>query len=135
MKPLSALIPALALGWPLAVVAPAWAQSTAQATPLPSPQTQAPAANRSSGKGEAQALKIFGMLDANGDGRISREEAKVAFRLKPSLADDFRAADLNGDGYLTQQEIRTVADRRRAERIARRERERAAQLATQPVKR
>ena len=77
-------------------------------------------------KGEEQALKWFSMLDANGDGRISRKEAEVGFRLRPSLENDFKSADLNGDGYLTQQEIRTVADRRRAERQARRERERAA---------
>ena len=54
---------------------------------------------------------------------VSRDEAKVAFRLSPSLAEYFRNADLNGDGYLTQQEIRTVADRRRAERQERRKRE------------
>ena len=74
-------------------------------------------------KGEQQALKWFQMLDTNKDGRISRDEAKVAFRLSPSLAEYFRNADLNHDGYLTQQEIRTVAERRRAERKARRQRE------------
>ena len=76
-------------------------------------------------KGEAQALQWFSMLDANNDGRISLDEAKVAFRLKASLREDFKAADLNGDGYLTQQELRTVADRRRAERHARRQGETA----------
>ncbi|TXK29831.1 hypothetical protein FVQ98_07300 [Ottowia sp. GY511] len=67
------------------------------------------------------------MLDANGDGRVSRKEAEIGFRLRPSLKNDFEQADLNRDGYLTQDEIRSVADRRRAERQARRERERAAQ--------
>ena len=84
-------------------------------------QTTAVAATKSAPhKGEAQALQWFSMLDANNDGRISLDEAKVAFRLKASLREDFKAADLNGDGYLTQQELRTVADRRRAERHARR---------------
>lgn len=71
------------------------------------------------GKGEAQALRLFHLLDADGDGRISRAEAALAIRLKPSLAELFRDADANGDGYLTQAEIRAAAERRRAERLAR----------------
>ncbi|MDO5691705.1 MAG: EF-hand domain-containing protein [Pseudomonadota bacterium] len=77
-------------------------------------------------KGEQQALKWFKLLDTNKDGRISRAEAKIAFRLSPRVADQFRNTDLNGDGYLTEQEIRTTAERRRAERQERREREAAA---------
>ena len=50
----------------------------------------------------------------------------MGIRLRPSLAEEFKRADLNGDGYLTQDEIRKVADRRRTEREARRARERAA---------
>ncbi|QTD44664.1 EF-hand domain-containing protein [Ottowia testudinis] len=103
---------------------PALAQSAAVAATRGAPQA-APS------KGEAQALQWFSMLDANGDGRISLDEAKVAFRLKPSLREYFKAADLNGDGHLTQQEIRTVADRQRAERQARRQRE--AQATSTPV--
>jgi len=105
---------------------PAPAQTAAAAT-------TAPGAARVS-KGEAQALKIFRMLDADGDGRISRQEAQVGIRLKPSLADDFRRADLNGDGHLTEQEIRSVAERRRAERLERRRKEQAlaARPATEP---
>ena len=95
------------------------------ATPAVAAAAPAPDSTKSH-KGEEQALKWFSMLDANGDGRISRKEAEVGFRLRPSLENDFKSADLNGDGYLTQQEIRTVADRRRVERQARRERERAA---------
>ena len=94
-------------------------------------QTTAVAATKSAPhKGEAQALQWFSMLDANNDGRISLDEAKVAFRLKASLREYFKSADLNGDGYVTQQEIRTVADRRRAERQARRQRE--AEAASAP---
>lgn len=83
-------------------------------------------------QGEERALKWFSMLDTNGDGRISRQEAEVGIRLRPSLAKDFKDADVNGDGYLTQNEIRAVADRRRAERQARRELERAAAAKAAP---
>ena len=94
----------------------------AQPQPANAPKAAASSPKKPS-KGEQQALRWFAMLDSNKDGRISREEAKVAFRLHPSIADYFRDADLDGDGYLTQQEIRTVADRRRAERQERRRRE------------
>ena len=100
---------------------------TAQAATTPAPAAKAPS------KGEAQALRIFGMLDSNGDGRISREEGRVAFRLKPSLAEDFRKTDANNDGYLTQAEIRAEADRQRAERQARRQREAAQAAAAAPA--
>lgn len=115
----------LFIAMPLAC-APVLAQ---QADAAPAEQ---PTAKRVS-KGEQQALKWFSMLDANKDGRISREEARVAFRLSPALADYFRNADLDGDGYLTQQEIRTVAERRRTERQQRRQREQAEQSGTAPA--
>ncbi|MBP6726688.1 MAG: hypothetical protein KA132_05700, partial [Thauera sp.] len=104
--------------------APALAQTAAVATTKSAPSKATPS------KGEAQALQWFNMLDANRDGRISQDEAKVAYRLRPSLREYFKSADLNGDGYVTQQEIRTVADRRRAERQARRQRE--AEAASAP---
>ena len=134
-----ALIGAACLGASLACGA-AWAQdattaSTAsppapKAAPKTAPKTASDAPYKSAAKqpskNEEQALKWFSMLDADGDGRISWKEAQVGIRLRPSLADEFKRADLNGDGYLTQDEIRKVADRRRAEREARRARERAA---------
>ncbi|HRN75349.1 EF-hand domain-containing protein [Ottowia sp.] len=117
------LLPIL-VALPLAA-APVLAQPVDAAT-----AAEQPAAKRVS-KGEQQALKWFAMLDANKDGRISRQEARVAFRLSPTLAEYFRDTDLDGDGYLTQQEIRTVAERRRAERQRRRQQE-AAQAAATP---
>ena len=98
----------------------------------PAPEAK-PTKSQPRSKGEDQAVKWFGMLDADGDGRVSRKEAEVGIRLRPSLADDFKAADLNGDGYLTQEEIRTVAERRRVEHQARRERERTAAARQKPT--
>ena len=121
-----ALIGAACLG--ASLVCAAWAQDGAPGSAAsPPPPSAAPKiAARQPGKNEEQALKWFSMLDADGDGRISWKEAQVGIRLRPSLADEFKRADLNGDGYLTQDEIRKVADRRRTEREARRARERAA---------
>ncbi|MEZ5607422.1 MAG: EF-hand domain-containing protein [Burkholderiaceae bacterium] len=86
-------------------------------TAASAPASAAPAqAAKAPGKGEAQALQIFNLLDANGDGRISRAEAEVAIRIKPSLADLFQRTDTNHDGYLTQDEIRAEAARQKAER-------------------
>ena len=102
----------------------AWAQTTPPAPAAPAAPTAASAKPPSAG--ESQALQLFKLLDTNGDGRVSRAEAEVAIRLKPSLAELFRRTDTNSDGYLTQDEIRKVADRRRTEREARRARERAA---------
>lgn len=110
----------------------------AAAQPADAPASAAAPAAKKPSKGEAQALRWFRMLDTDSDGRISRQEAQVAIRLSSRIADYFRDADLNGDGYVTEQEIRTVADRRRAERQARRLREaeekRQQQLAATPAR-
>lgn len=120
-----ALIGAACLG--ASLVCAAWAQDGAPGSAAsPPPPSAAPKiAARQPGKNEEQALRWFSMLDADGDGRVSWKEAQVGIRLRPSLAEEFKRADLNGDGYLTQDEIRKVADRRRTEREARRARERA----------
>ena len=121
-----ALIGAACLG--ASLVCAAWAQDGAPGSAAsPPPPSAAPKiAARQPGKNEEQALRWFSMLDADGDGRVSWKEAQVGIRLRPSLAEEFKRADLNGDGYLTQDEIRKVVDRRRTEREARRARERAA---------
>ena len=121
-----ALIGAACLG--ASLVCAAWAQDGAPGSAAsPPPPSAAPKiAARQPGKNEEQALRWFSMLDADGVGRVSWKEAQVGIRLRPSLAEEFKRADLNGDGYLTQDEIRKVADRRRTEREARRARERAA---------
>ena len=111
-----------------ALLAAALAGAAALAQSAPSaPATTPPAtAARTPSRGEAQALQLFNMLDADGDGRISRAEAQVAIRIKPSLAELFERTDTNHDGYLTQDEIRAEAARQRAERQARRQREATA---------
>lgn len=99
----------------------------AQETPSPDADTDAQqsetlsreAAERRA-RHEAQALKWFGMLDADGDGRISLQEAKRAFIIKPSLREYFERTDTDGDGYLTKDEVRAEAERKRQERKARR---------------
>ena len=47
-------------------------------------------------------------LDTDGDGRISREEAKAA----PRLAERFDAIDANKDGFITMDEIKAAHQRR-----------------------
>ena len=119
---------ALPLFASLLLPAAALAQQAQAATPAAPAQASAP------GKGESQALQLFKLLDANGDGRVSWAEAQVAIRLKPSLAELFRRTDTNGDGYLTQDEIRAESARQRAERLARREREAQAGKGNVPAR-
>lgn len=88
------------------LIPPAWGQDRAVA----------PAG---AGQGERQAVQWFNMLDRNGDGRLTRDEVQWAFRLDPRLEQQFNEADSNHDGIVTQAEIRALAARRKAERMAR----------------
>lgn len=55
--------------------------------------------------GRAQNWK---KLDTDGDGRISREEAKAA----PRLSEHFDAIDANKDGYITAEEMQAAHAKR-----------------------
>ena len=81
----------------------------------------AAAASPGRSRGEIKAERDFRLLDANGDGQLSRAEV----RFFPRLAAAFDAADTNGDGAVSYAEVRAFAVQYRAER----ERQRAAQRA------
>ncbi|MEM8850300.1 MAG: calcium-binding protein [Pseudomonadota bacterium] len=59
----------------------------------------------------------FGDLDANGDGRLTRDELTAFGRARG--AERFAAADVNGDGALTRDEIEAGVDARASERLDR----------------
>ena len=82
-------------------------------------------------KGDRQAEIWFGMLDGDKDGFLSWDEVK---NVKP-LAREFKAADTNGDGKVSRDEIRALSKRRVAERRARRasEEQAAAQADAAPA--
>jgi Ca2+-binding EF-hand superfamily protein len=46
----------------------------------------------------ARPVFVFGMLDADGDGRITRKEYIACFNI----------LDINGDGFITREELRKV---------------------------
>lgn len=100
----------------------------ALALPAHAERVKAPAG---ASKKERDAVRIFNLLDTDGDGLISRKEAQQAFLLRPSLVRDFDNTDTNKDGYLSEAEVRAQAERRRAERRARRAREAAQKQAQQ----
>ena len=104
-----------------ASLAPAWALDCPPLVELKSDAEYLDQARNIPGKGESQARKWFRMLDADGDGRISRGEAQGAFLIRPSLKEWFESTDLDGDGYLTVDEVKEAADRRRAKRLKKRD--------------
>jgi len=79
-------------------------------------------------KGDRQAEIWFGMLDSDKDGFLSWDEVK---NVKP-LAREFKAADTNGDGKVSRDEIRALSKRRVAERRARRASEEQAAAQAMP---
>jgi Ca2+-binding EF-hand superfamily protein len=61
--------------------------------------------NRKFAKGAGDGMPALKRLDVNGDGRISRDEAKGP------LAASFDAADADKDGFLTEAELRATRER------------------------
>lgn len=115
MQILFRLLPALALCGASAGV---WADPGVQpAEEAPAASASAPANAATPSRGELKALRQFQMLDANGDGKLSRAEVAMF----PPLAAAFDEADTNHDGFVTPDEIRVFSAKYRAER----ERERA----------
>lgn len=94
----------------------AWAQ--VESSP---PDSQAAKAAQA----EAKARREFQLLDANGDGKLSRAEV----RLFPRLAAAFDDADTDGDNFVSFEEVRVFAAKHRAER----ERKKAAASAAAPA--
>lgn len=74
----------LAAAWP----AQTWAQDPSKDPPNPKPDGQA----------RLDPVALFRILDANGDGRVSKEEMDEFFRL----------ADTNRDNSVSDQELRQV---------------------------
>jgi Ca2+-binding EF-hand superfamily protein len=64
--------------------------------------------------GDERMARFMERVDANGDGAISRDEARV-FR-----AERFGRLDANGDGKVTMAEMEDAARARVAERVAKR---------------
>ncbi len=52
--------------------------------------------------------RVFQRLDANGDGRLTREEA----RIDPAVSGAFDRIDSNGDGVITREEARRFDEKR-----------------------
>ncbi|RCX09216.1 EF-hand domain-containing protein [Extensimonas vulgaris] len=114
MRTLFRLLPALALACISAsVCADPGAQPAAEAPGTSASAAAASASNAATpSRGELKALRQFQLLDANGDGKLSR--AEVA--LFPPLAAAFDEADSNHDGFVTPDEIRVFSAKYRAER-------------------
>ncbi|MGE4377730.1 MAG: EF-hand domain-containing protein [Burkholderiaceae bacterium] len=122
------LLPALAL---CCTGAGVWADPGVQPSAA-APAASAPASSATPSRGELKALRQFQMLDANGDGKLSR--AEVA--LFPPLSAAFDEADSNHDGFVTPDEIRVFSAHYRAERerakAAKKAQEQAQQQAASP---
>ena len=59
--------------------------------------------------------RVFQRLDANGDGRLTREEA----RIDPAVQAAFDRIDADGDGVVTREEARRYAEKAPADEAKR----------------
>ena len=66
------------------------------------------------GRGQGQGVERMKQADTNGDGMISRDEAKAL----PRLDKNFNAIDANQDGQLTTDEMRAFRAKRMGEKRA-----------------
>ena len=127
MPQLHRLTPALCLSTALLLPVLAQAQSAAPANAAPAPTASASAKAKPS-KGEKQAEMIFKMLDTNNDGYLTRNEVKAW----APLLKEFEAADADGNGRVSRDEIRVLSKKRLAERRARKAAEAKAKAASAP---
>ncbi|SLN23280.1 EF-hand domain-containing protein [Pseudooctadecabacter jejudonensis] len=80
--------------------------------------TMAATAEARDGRGDRMSLPSFEQLDADASGGVT--QAEVAAYIEAQAQARFAAADANGDGALSADEMLAQADSARAERLARR---------------
>jgi Ca2+-binding EF-hand superfamily protein len=67
-------------------------------------------------KAMEKAKMRFDQIDADKDGKISLDEWKAAHPDKPMAEEWFTAADTNGDGFLTKEEMQSSREQKRERR-------------------
>lgn len=95
-----------------AIVSAQSASSTLELAPrFDDPPARTPQLQAAPTKAERKAQRQFDMVDANHDGKISREEAQAL----PQLAAAFSTLDTDHNGFITMAEIRQFALLHRSE--------------------
>ncbi len=78
-----------------------FAAALAQQAPTPDPATQSTSSPADSAPAPQSRGATFDSLDANGDGKISKEEAQA----NAGVAAQFSRYDVNGDGFIERDEV------------------------------
>lgn len=111
-NPLRPALPAVTAALLMAAIS-AYAQTPATAPAAAAPPASAPDTAPDAAAGPAYSAGnialAFSYIDANKDGKISREEA-VGFR---GVAKYFDEADVNKDGFLSREEFENAMNRAR----------------------